>query len=205
MYSKEGLTPPDDAYTQIIGDNFKGLNVDKIKFRSMLKSAFNAMVNSKKASSNPPKGITPGDFGLKWSQISNAIIKTHFPIAHHFYSDAGRRLQKIDSEVAEIVLLHFANRNIPILPVHDSFIMHHRFDGELSKIMQKAFNQIVGGNIDIDQKLVKRLPSMPDKNYADDGIEDVFDLLAQSYMQRETRFFEIRSARYAQVRNKANG
>ena len=58
----------------IIGDNFKGLNVDKTKFRSMLKSAFNAMLNSKKALSNPPKGITPGDFGLKWSQISNAII-----------------------------------------------------------------------------------------------------------------------------------
>ena len=205
LYSKEGLTPPDDAYTQIIGDNFKGLNVDKTKFRSMFKSAFNAMLNSKKALSSPPKGITPGDFGLKWSQISNAIIKTHSPIAHHFYSDAGRRLQKIDSEVAEIVLLHFTNRNIPILPVHDSFIMHHGFDGELSQMMQKAFNQIVGGNIDIDQKLVKRLPSMPEKNYADDDIEDVFDLLAQSYMQRETRFFEIRSARYAQVRNKANG
>ena len=71
-------------------------------------------------------------------------------------------------------------------------------------MMQKAFNQIVGGNIDIDQKLVKRLPSMPEKNYADDDIEDVFDLLAQSYMQRGTRFFELRSARYAQVRNKAN-
>ena len=77
--------------------------------------------------------------------------------------------------------------------------------GELSQMMQRAFNQIVEGNIDIDQKLVKRLPSMPDKNYADDDLEDVFDLLAQSSMWRETRLFELRSARYAQVRNKANG
>ena len=205
LYSKEGLIPPVDAYTQIIRENFKGLNVDKTKFRSMLKSAFNAMLNSKKALSNPPKGITPSNFGLKWSQVSNAIIKTHSPIAHHFYSDAGRRLQKIDSEVAEIVLLHFANRNIPILPVHDSFIMHHRFDGELSKIMQKAFSQIVGGNIGIDQKLVKRLPSLPDKKYSDDDIQDVIDLLAQGYMRRDARFLEMRSAKFAQVRNRSNG
>ena len=171
----------------------------------MLKSAFNAMLNSKNALLNSPGDITPSDFGLKWSQVSKAILKTHSPIAHHFYSDVGRRLQKIDSDVAEIVLLHFANRNIPILPVHDSFIMHHRFDVELSQIMQQAFRQIVGANIDIDQKLVERLPSTPNKNYADNDLEDVFDLLAQGYMRREARFFELRSARNSQSKNSPNG
>jgi len=194
LYIKEGLKPPEDSYTQIIKDNFNGLNVEKHRLRSMLKSAFNAMLNSKNPMSNPPKGIKPSDFGLKWSEISSAILKTHSPIAHHFYSDAGRKLQKIDSEIAEIVLLHFARRHIPILPVHDSFIMHHHFGKELSQMMHKAFRLVVGGNIDIDQKLIERLPSLPDKNYVDDDIQDVVDLLAQGYMQRETRFFNLRSS-----------
>jgi len=205
LYFKEGLSPPDDAYTQIIKENFNGLGLKTGKLRSMLKSAFNAMLNSKKALSNSPKGITPSDFGLKWSQVSKAIIKTHSPIAHHFYSDAGRRLQKIDSEIAEIVLLHFAKRYIPILPLHDSFIMHHHFDGELTQMMQKAFNEVVGGSINIDQKLIERLPSLPNKTYSDDDMEDIIDLLAQGYMQRETKFFELRSAKSSQVKNRANG
>ena len=205
LYSKEGLVPPGDAYSQIIIENFANLDVDKTKLRSMLKSAFNAMLNSKNTLLNSPGGITPSEFGLKWSQVSKAILKTHSRIAHHFYSDVGRRLQKIDSDVAEIVLLHFAKRYIPILPVHDSFIMHHRFDVELSQMMQQAFRQIVGANIDIDQKLVERLPSMPNKDYADNDLESVFDLLAQGYMRRETRFFELRSARYSQSRNSPDG
>ena len=205
LYIKEGLKPPEDAYSQIINDNFNGLNVEKHRLRSMLKSAFNAMLNSKKPMSNPPKGIKPSDFGLKWSEVSSAILRTHSSIAHHFYSDAGRKLQKIDSEIAEIVLLHFAKRNIPILPVHDSFIMHHHFDKELSQMMHKAFRLVVGGIIDIDQKLIRRLPSLPNTNYAEDSIQDVVDLLAQGYMQRETKFYEMQSLRPNEVQNIANG
>ena len=72
--------------------------------------------------------------------------------------------------------------------------MHHHFDKELSQMMHKAFRLVVGGNVDIDQKLIERLPSLPDKNYVDDDIQDVVDLLAQGYMQRETRFFNLRSS-----------
>ena len=196
LYLQEGLNPPKDAYTQIIEDNFHELDAEKSKLRSMLKTALNAMLNSKKSMSNSPKGITPSDFGLKWSEVSNAIIKTHSSIAHHFYSDAGRRLQKIDSEIAEIVLLHFAKRNIPILPVHDSFLMHHGFASELSEAMQKAFDKLVGGAVNVDQKLMERLPSLPESQPEEDDLQDIIDLLAQGYMMRDNKFFEMRSLKH---------
>ena len=196
LYLQEGLNPPKDAYTQIIEDNFHELDAEKSKLRSMLKTALNAMLNSKKSMSNSPKGITPSDFGLKWSEVSNAIIKTHSSIAHHFYSDAGRRLQKIDSEIAEIVLLHFAKRNIPILPLHDSFLMHHGFASELSEAMQKAFDKLVGGAVNVDQKLMERLPSLPESQPEEDDLQDIIDLLGQGYMMRDNKFFEMRSLKH---------
>jgi hypothetical protein len=59
-----------------------------------------------------------------------------------FYSDCGARLQRIDSELAEGVMLHFADyatTHPPVLPVHDSFIMHHGYEDELSEVMNKLF------------------------------------------------------------------
>ena len=202
LYLQEGLTPPVDAYSLIIQQNFKELDVDQSKLRSMLKAAFNAMLNSKKPIKTQPNDIAPNHFGLKWSQVSKAILDTHSAISRHFYSDTGRRLQRIDSEIAEIILLNFANRNIPVLPVHDSFIMHHGYFDELTKMMKKAFNEVVGGSINIDQKLVERLPSLNHENSTDDDLQDIVDLLAQGYMQRETKFYEMRSGKSAGNRNR---
>ena len=83
--------------------------------------------------------------------------------------------------------------------------MHHHFDKELSQMMHKAFRLVVGGIIDIDQKLIRRLPSLPNTNYAEDSIQDVVDLLAQGYMQRETKFYKMQSLRPNEVQNIANG
>ena len=192
LYLREGLVAPNDAYTQIIDDCFDVAINNRNELRSMLKGAFNAMLNAKKTMKNAPNGIYPDRFGLNWRQVSDAIQKSHASIAHHFYSDMGRRLQKVDSDIAELVMLHFADRNIPILPIHDSFIMHHRFDIELSEMMKKAFERIVGGPVGVEQKLIERLPSLPAKDYSENDIQDVIDLVRQSYMRRETTFFNMR-------------
>ena len=55
----------------------------------------------------------------------------HEPIAHHFYTGVGLRLQRLDSDIAEKVLLHFAQSGIAILPLHDSFLMHNGYEPSL--------------------------------------------------------------------------
>ena len=49
------------------------------------------------------------------------ILERHKPIRHMFFCGIGNSLQYRDSMIAEQVMLYFAKRDIPVLPVHDSF------------------------------------------------------------------------------------
>ena len=112
------------------------------------------------------------------------------------------RLQKVDSQIAEKVLLHFAKRRLPILPLHDSFLMHHGFEEELPNAMRKAFEEMGLGKVEIDQKPDHRIK--PSASLADfdlnscilsDDFSEIMDLLSQGYFLRESAFREMRSLR----------
>ena len=47
-------------------------------------------------------------------------------------------------------LLHFAKETVPILPIHDSFIMHKGYEEILSKVMAEAFKARTGSDIPIE-------------------------------------------------------
>ena len=69
--------------------------------------------------------------------------------------------------------------------------MHHRFGEELTTIMRKAFKKKVGGDINIDQKLIQRPPILPNTKHGDDDFQDIIELLSQGYMKRESRFSSL--------------
>jgi hypothetical protein len=46
-------------------------------------------------------------------------------------------------------MLHFAKENVPILSIHDSFIMHNGYEETLSKVMADAFKARTGSDIPI--------------------------------------------------------
>ena len=60
-------------------------------------------------------------FGVA-AQLMRRIEEVHAPIKHHLRTDAGLRMQFIDSEIAERVMLKLMARNSVCLPIHDSFI-----------------------------------------------------------------------------------
>ena len=68
-------------------------------------------------------------------------MQSNKPIQKYFYSGYGTRLQRLHSDIAEIVLLHFANNDYPVLPVHDSFLAHTGFEKELNKVMALAYRK----------------------------------------------------------------
>ena len=202
LYRQEGLQPPKDSYSLVIAEHFRDVQTNRASLRSMVKKAFNAMLNANRPMKNAPSGIRPKDFGLKWSQVSDAVLKSHSAIAHHFYTGAGLRLQKVDSQIAEKVLLHFAKRRLPILPLHDSFLMHHGFEEELPNAMRKAFEEMGLGEVEIDQKPDHRIkPSAsladfdPNSCILSDDFSWIIDLLSQGYFLRESAFREMRSLR----------
>jgi hypothetical protein len=85
------------------------------------------------------------------------IMKRHEPIKHMFFCGMGNNLQYRDSIIAEQVMLHFAKSDIPVLPVHDSFIIQAGLFVELLEVMEKEFKKLIGVPIDIRsaEKLVR--------------------------------------------------
>jgi hypothetical protein len=157
--------------------------------------------------SRPPDGVVPKAFGLKWRDVSEAIMAFHAPIAQHFYTGVGLRLQRIDSDIAEKVMLTFIAMDAPILPLHDSFLVHNGYEGELPTVMNAASVDVIG--IPLNATLKKKASSgeasmeqsiIPADDLAvlqKDQDLDIADLLdaQQGWEKRLDQFFQMRHQR----------
>lgn len=73
------------------------------------------------------------------SGLIEAIKRKHAPIAGAFHSDAGARLMRIDSDIAEAVMgALIARKGIVTLPIHDSFLVPASKRDELEEAMAQA-------------------------------------------------------------------
>ena len=177
LYAQEGVSRPADCYTDVIKLHNLPQGLTSNDVRDMVKASFNAMLNSPKQLKQAPSGVKPSKFGLKWADVSQAIMDFHKPIAHHFYTGVGLRLQRMDSDIAEKVLLHFAHKGIAILPLHDSFMMHHGYEFSLEPVMSSAFEEVVGLYPKIDRKQASRRSDFAnDDRYDDFGSDASLDI-----------------------------
>jgi len=71
----------------------------------------------------------------------------HKPIEHYFCSgsETGLRIMNQDSRIALDIVDHFAKRNIPILAVHDSFIVQEKYEDELRETMGNTYAKHTNG------------------------------------------------------------
>jgi hypothetical protein len=100
---------------------------------------------------NKGKIKLPGG-GTDLRGLLDSFVGEHEPIKQFFYSGIGRRLQNYDSEIAEDILMHFQRQGIPVLPVHDSFIVTAEHEQELSETMERAYFKKFEFNIKVDKK-----------------------------------------------------
>jgi hypothetical protein len=59
-------------------------------------------------------------------------------------TDKGMKLQRLESDLAEAVMLHFVRRGHAILPIHDAFIVQARLEQELVQVMKDTFRARLG-------------------------------------------------------------
>ena len=76
--------------------------------------------------------------------VLDALRVKHKVIADKIASDAGIDLMRQDSEIAARVIQFFTNSSIPILTIHDSFIVPMGFESMLEDQMQLAFEAETG-------------------------------------------------------------
>lgn len=139
----------DDAYTL---DGFP--NRDLNKFIMLI--AINAMnerdciggIWSKIAGKNKLR-----EYGISNHQqikdILHALKSKHSPIEEYIASGYGVKLQCIDSIIAEQIINYFAQRNIPVLTVHDSFICTLLDEPVLLDQMRLAYTRTINRFMDI--------------------------------------------------------
>lgn len=148
-YSYHKNLGSEDAYDRVLNG----------EHRDLVKAAFNALIQSATPLKNCPKDIDPSVADMSWAELRDRIIAAHKPIEECFGVGLGNRLQFEDSCIAESVMLHFASMDAPALPVHDSFIMHHGYAGELEEAMRRGFYERFKGDIPIKEEMLKWVKS----------------------------------------------
>jgi hypothetical protein len=159
LYNREGLPLPGDAYA-VYADQSETL-------RRGVKTAFNALLNSRNEAAalracnlalsgyDQTGRMKPwdevlesrelkwelADRSLRFKDIVQAVKKQHEAIRQYFGTGFGIHLQNEDVELVYHVCRHFCERAIPILPVHDSFIIEAQYEGELRDVMRDAYRE----------------------------------------------------------------
>lgn len=66
------------------------------------------------------------------------------PLGSRYYTGDGSRLQRVDSDIAALVMTRLMRRNIPALCIHDSFIVRAKHQDVLRGEMVDAFQRVTG-------------------------------------------------------------
>ena len=156
----------EDAYDRV----FDG------EHRDIVKEAFNAMIQASTDLTHRPRKLDLSEVDLDWPTLKQAILDAHKPIADVFFQGHGNHLQFIDSCIAENVMLNFIRaEDAPVLPVHDSFIMHYAYGelGELEEEMRRSFHGHFKKDINVKSEIGVMLPSSFDgKEWSDLTFEE---------------------------------
>ena len=88
--------------------------------------------------------------GREYTELLHDLKQMHTPIDQFFFSQSWKWLQRIDSDIAEKVMLKLLDQKYTALPIHDSFIVRRSAEGTLLEAMDEAFNEIIGvkGKVD---------------------------------------------------------
>ena len=155
LYAQQGI----DYWTDIGADPYAielpegiGLEVTPEELRDLCKTLVLMAINARddKATfkafrqdaepGSPEKSLKDKQLGV----ILQALKDRHSPIADKFASDQGIDLMRKDSEITARIINHFTAQGIPILTLHDSYIINDGSEYQLEKVMQKAFEQVTG-------------------------------------------------------------
>ena len=114
-------------------------------------------------------------------------LDAHKPITDLFFKGLGNQLQFEDSCMAESVMLQFAKIDAPALPIHDSFIMHHGYGGELEEAMRRAYYERFNEDIRVRKEIINEIPAPDFEKQPDLSFDDVLkgDIKYSEWQERD--------------------
>lgn len=79
-----------------------------------------------------------------------AFTKRHPHLSDCLCADQGIRLMNVDSKIAETVLRYFTRRRIPVLSVHDSFVVPYTHAALMKRVMEIASRRAVNIKLGVE-------------------------------------------------------
>lgn len=70
--------------------------------------------------------------------------EAHMPISNHLYSDAGKKLQNLDGQIMNAILMRLLDEDILGLPVFDSVIVDAQYEDILRQVMIDEYIKVMG-------------------------------------------------------------
>lgn len=144
LYHRDNLDFDGKPYVYDKGENDNARSVHK--YMAMIainaesrKSSIGAVMKSLK--DDKKKGKYNGEIP-NWKQLQiiyDDFLTYHKEIAHHVSNDEGAKLQRIDSDIMNNILVDLSKDNIVGLPVHDSVIVKKKHESRLKELMIKHY------------------------------------------------------------------
>lgn len=151
FYAELGLQLPDDPY--------RLNNIHTKEDRTAVKIAANIMINAASRAGalkalrdkveNPDDPLVLPLAYAEPTALIEALENKHDAIRQFFYSGAGTWAQNCDSAIAERIMWKMAKDGIPVLCVHDSFIVAAQHEERLEQEMRDAFEEETGARCQI--------------------------------------------------------
>jgi hypothetical protein len=147
-----GIELIDDPYT-VLEDLLPGvpLELQRNLIKKLILTAINA--RSQKAAYGAFRDGFPANHigkSLTNKQLDGFLTAFLHQVPHmedYLFSDQGIRLMNLDSQIAERVLRHFTVQGVPVLSVHDSFIVDYTRVGELKQVMAQVSEVVLGASL----------------------------------------------------------
>ena len=92
---------------------------------------------------------------IQLGELLKGFINKHPQFDGVLNTGQALRLMNIDSQIANMVLDHFTQKDIPVLCIHDSFIIQYDKEPELRRILDRATHQVTNSIIDHDIKNIR--------------------------------------------------
>jgi len=164
LYAKEGID-----YWKVIGnDPYELVGIEKSeRMRGLLKLILLCAINAKdkiSAIKAVNQRINQDIDDYRWvkeekinlTELIDKFAKKHKTISdNYFFTGYGVKLQHLDSLIAEQIINLMTKKDIPVLCIHDSFIVQSDKEGLLRDYMQLSFDVVLGGFRDFESTLAE--------------------------------------------------
>lgn len=154
LYAQKGHTPPKDPYSFLSGEERQLAKfATLVMINSSSEKGIVATLEKRRDELHNKQGLSPKKRALKraldtysdFSSIIELIKENHATISDSFFSGAGIKLQNIDSAMALEIVYYFYQNGIPVLPMHDSFIIEKKYSPMLKSKMKDVFSKYNNG------------------------------------------------------------